>query len=443
MRGEPLMLSFLKSIYDKLPKKRLKLLKYIPDRILFGKSYLQWNCRVSFDKNIIDKNLCEILVYARENTKFGKEHIPNDVTIENAKQVLETIPLVSSYDISTNLDYYISKEYKNNNAYLTTTGGTGRNPTSILLSNESYGIEWAHIHHAWSLSNYVKARDLKLTLRGKSLKGDRLIEFNPIYNELVVDTFKVNNSNFKKFIDEIKKYNIKYIHGYPSLLKEYILYFDEYGYKPKIKGVLLASEGASVEEKKAISIFFNARVIHWYGQSEKVTLAVDIDADNLYKVYTSYGYPRIVGGELVATSFVNKALPLINYKMGDGAEIIESENSLYLKSIQSRRGKDFIYLNKDKRVSTTAINLHSEIQNEILYYQIHQFQYGVIEIYILPKVNSDMSHNEILTIFTFEIKEKLTGFDVKSKIVNEGEIVKSHRGKMVFLVQNIKYEGKK
>ena len=63
---------------------------------------------------------------------------------DEAKQVLAELPLISSSDLSNNLDYFISNEFKSNNSYLTTTGGTGRNPTSILLSNESFGTEWAH-----------------------------------------------------------------------------------------------------------------------------------------------------------------------------------------------------------------------------------------------------------------------------------------------------------
>lgn len=431
------MLSKLKKTYDKLPKKYIKFLKYIPDKILFGKSYLSWKNKVSFDKNILDENLCAILNYARGNTQFGKDNIPNNITKENAKKVLESLPLVSSYDLSTNLEYYTSKEFEGKNSYLTTTGGTGRNPTSILLSNESYGIEWAHMHNIWELVDYKKSRDLKLTLRGKSLRDGKLVEFNPVYNELVVDTFKVKDSNFEEFLKEIKKHNIKYIHGYPSLLKEFMVYFEKYNYKPNIKGVFLGSEGATIEDKKFISEFFTCKVVHWYGQSEKVALAVDVNADDMFRVYTSYGYVRVVDGELVATSFVNKALPLINYRMGDGAEIVEDDKYIYLKNIQSRRGKDFVYLDKNKKVSTTAINLHSQIQNEILYYQIHQNEYAKIKIKVLQKVTSQMDKAKLIENFSQEMRENLKDFDVVVRLVDEDEIVKSHRGKMILLVQSL------
>jgi len=437
------MLQNLKKIYDNIPKKYVSFLKYLPDKLLFGKSYLNWKEKVSFDKSIVDKNLLEILNYSRENTQFGKDNIPENITLDNVKNTLDSLPLVSSYDLSTNLDYYISDEFKDKNSYLTTTGGTGRNPTSILLSNQSFGIEWAHMYSIWAFADYEKSKDLKLTLRGKSLKGNKLIEFNPVYNELVVDTFKVKDSNFKEFIAELKKYNIKYIHGYPSLLKEFIVYFEKYNYIPKINGVFLGSEGATVEDKKLISDFFNCKVVHWYGQSEKVALGVDIEANGMFRVFTSYGYPRIVDGELVATSFVNRALPLINYKMGDGAEIVEDDNYIYLTNLRGRWGKDFVYLDETKKIPTASINLHSSIQNEIVFYQIHQKEFAKIEIKVLQKVTSKMKRDNLLNIFSKEMKSNLKDFEIIVKLVKEDEIQKSHRGKMILLVQELKIQKEK
>ena len=217
-----------------------------------------------------------------------------------------------------------------------------------------------------------------------------------------------------------------------------MVYFEKYGCNLKLDGVFLGSEGASVNDKKQISKFFNCKVLHWYGQSEKVALAVDVGANDMFRVYTSYGYPRIVDGELVATSFVNRALPLINYMTGDGADVFEDDRHIYLTNITSRWGKDFVYLNRNKRISTTAINLHSQIQSEILYYQIHQCEFGKVEIRVLQKETSKMKAEKLLKKFGGEMSANLKDFTVDVRLVDENAIVKSHRGKMILLVQNIK-----
>lgn len=432
------MLFYLKKFYDLLDKKHLTCLQYIPDCILFGKSYFVWKSKVSFDKHLIDQNLYDTLNYVREHTQYGKDHIPKTFELKDAKNVLATLPLVSSYDLATNLSYYTSDEYNSFNSYSTTTGGTGGNPTTIILSNALYGIEWAHVHHIWSSVGYDRKKDTKLTLRGKMLKGEKLVEYNPVYNELVVDVFKVNANNFPQLLEAIKSYNIKYIHGYPSLVKEYTTYFKLHNYIPKLKAILLTSEGVNIEDKKWIADFFGCKVLSFYGQSERALIAADFEANGTYKVYTSYGYPRIVDGELVITSFVNRALPLVNYKIGDGAEIFEDEHCLYLKNLSSRRGKDFIYLTKEKKIASTSLGLHTSIQNEILYYQFHQKEFGKVEIWIVPKITSPISAEEIATTFSHQMKERLKDFDINIRIVSETKIVKSHRGKLMILVQELK-----
>jgi phenylacetate-CoA ligase len=431
------MLFYLKKIYDLLPKKHLFFLRYIPNRLLFGKSYFAWKSKVSFDKNLIDKNLFETLNYVRDHTCFGKDYIPEKFELKDVKKVLESLPTVTSYDLAINLSYYISDEYNSFNSYTATTGGTGGSPTTLLFANELYGIEWAHVHHIWSFAGYDRKRDTKLTLRGKVLKSNKLVEYSPIYNELVVDVFKVNNNNFDEFLKAIEPYNIQYIHGYPSLVKEYMTYFESHNYIPQLKAILLTSEGTDINDKQYIADFFGCQVLSFYGQSERALIAVDIESNGIYKVYTSYGYPRIIEGELIITSFVNRALPLLNYKIGDGAELIEDEHCIYLKNLSSRRGKDFIYLTKEKKIPSTALGLHIPIQNEILYYQFHQKEFAKIEIRVLPKMTSPISPEEILAVFGAAMKERLQEFDVTLRLVKEDEIKRSHRAKMILLVQEL------
>jgi phenylacetate-CoA ligase len=431
------VLSVIKKTYDALPKEYLKFLRYIPDRLLFGKSYAEWGAKVSFDKNLIDKNLFDTLNYARIHTQYGRDHIPENFDISEVRNILESLPIVSSHDLATNFDYYTSDEFNRFNSYTTTTGGTGRNPTTVLLSNEAYGIEWAHGLHFWSLSDYNRKKDTRLTLRGKSLRNNKLIEYNSIYNEVVVDVYKVNNENFDQFIAEIKKFDIKYIFAYPSLIKEYMTYFEKYNYIPELKGILLSSEEISVEDKEKLAKFFNAKVLSMYGQTEKVTFAADIEANGMHRVYTSYGYPRVVDGEIVATSFVNRAMPLINYQTGDGAEIIEDERYLYLKNPSSRRGKDFIYLTKDKKTPLTLLAMHTNVEEEILYYQFHQTEFGKVEIRLLQKVNSTLSPDKLSKTFHNAIKTEIPDYEITVNVVNEHDITKSYRGKIILLVQNL------
>ena len=133
----------------------------------------------------------------------------------------------------------------------------------------------------------------------------------------------------------------------------------------------------------------------------------------------------------------HKALPLINYRTGDSAEIVEDDKYIYLKGLKGRWGKDFVYLDQNKKIPTASINLHSRIQNEILFYQIVQKEFGRLLIKVLPKSNSTFSASEIQKVLENEMKKNLQDFDVIVKIVRDSEIQRSVRGKMIMLVQEL------
>jgi phenylacetate-coenzyme A ligase PaaK-like adenylate-forming protein len=221
-------------------------------------------------------------------------------------------------------------------------------------------------------------------------------------------------------------------------------YCELYSWKPeKLKGIMLGSETVQSSDWNDFESFFNCRIISWYGQTEKVILAFSEKSPPEYTVFTSYGYPYICDpdnkgfGEIIGTTFVNKALPLINYRTGDFAVIEEKNNSLILKNLEGRWGKDFVFLSEKKRIPTSSINLHSSVQSEILFYQIHQKEYGKIEITILPKASAKLSSNEILEEFKKNMEMNLHEFQIDYKIVEDHQIVKSARGKRIMLVQDL------
>jgi phenylacetate-CoA ligase len=438
------MLDKVKNIYTLLPVNYLKFLKYIPDRFLFGRSFINYKSQIHYELKYFDQGLFETLKYSAIHTKYGKKYLPRAINKKDVKRIIQDLPIISSSDLSNNIDFYTSDEYNHRNSYSTTTGGTGRNPTTILLSNESFGIEWAHILNIWSSVGYNKKRDVKLTLRGNVIEGNKYYKFNPIYNEIVANTYLMNRNNFSVFIELIYKYKIKYIHGYPSLIREFYEYCKLHNVKIKLDGIFLGSEGIHTNEKQELGQHYNAKIISWYGQTEKVILADDINSNNYFKVFSSYGYPRILDadrngfGEIIGTSFVNKALPLINYRTGDYGKLLRKDNALYLFDIEGRWGKDFIYVNEHKKIPTASVNLHSLIQKEILFYQIHQSKYGKITIKILPKANTKLSHQDLIDIFINDMKIKLNDFIVDYRIVkSDREIVKSSRGKMIMLIQDL------
>ena len=146
----------------------------------------------------------------------------------------------------------------------------------------------------WKRGGYSRQKDVKLTFRGYHLKPGELVRRDPIYNELSVDPFQLNDGNFGKLLGRIEGAGVTCLHGYPSLIRMFMERLKARGRRFSVCEIMLGSEGASADLKEELAAFFGAKVISWYGLSEKVVLAFDEHASGRFVSYTSYGYPRIV-----------------------------------------------------------------------------------------------------------------------------------------------------
>lgn len=440
------VLQRMKDLYRALPPWVTAPVKYIPDGLLFGASFR--GCVPRTDVGCLGENLKAALDYVREHTAWGREHIPAAVSVMDAEKICADIPCVDTAELAAEPERFISDEATEFNSYETTTGGSGRNPTTIRLSNSSYGVEWKHMLDVWKRGGYSRRKDVKLTFRGYHLKPGELVRRDPIYNELSVDPFQLNDSNFEEFLAKIGGAGVTCLHGYPSLIKMFKERLDRFtSLVPhssafSIREIMLGSEGASLEDIRALSEFFGAKVISWYGLSEKVVLAFDENMSGRFVNYSSYGYPRIVNpdadgvGEIVGTTFVNPAMPLVNYRTGDYGRIIREDWKLIVEKLKGRTGKDFVYKSPDCKFTMTAVNLHGAVQSKIVFYQIVQNEYGKVLVKVLPKCGfeAEAIRREMLQ----ELAERLKGFEIDCQVViSDADFERSIRGKLIMLVQNL------
>ncbi len=440
------MLKQLKGVYRRMPSWLTAPVKYVPNGLLFGSSYRR--CCPTTDISLVPRNLKSILDYTREHTEWGKLHIPHNVVEDEAERILASIPIIDSEQLHTSPQQFVSSDVNARNAYWATTGETGRKPTSVCLSDQSYGYEWRHILAIWELGGYSRSKDLKLTLRGYHFRPGEILRRDPVYNEISVDSFQLaelSDVDFRVLIDKLIQLRVSYIHGYPTLVDVFMERLEKIGKSFPVRALFLGSEGTSAEKKKQFSRFFEGRVLSWYGLTEKVVLAYDEFADNRFKVFTSYGYPRILEpdsqgiGEIVGTTFVNWAMPLINYKTGDYGRIVKEGSSLIIEKLSGRSGKDFIYESAQKKYPITAINLPENIQGKIVFYQIIQNDFAKILVLVLPRICCDGDRKKVLDELYSEIKARLPSFDVNIRMVDDERMFeRSKRGKLRMVVQNIK-----
>lgn len=423
------MLEILKKTYEKIPvgisAKIINLFNlnpYYSKKIWKEIKYIEKNYR---DINILDKELKNLGIKNLEELK-NKKYIDSTTLRENFSSVL-------------------NKEIP---GYYTSTGGTSGAPTKLYLSDKSYFKDIAHVVWGWNKLGYKKG-DRKLTLRGVHL-GEKLFKYNPIYNELQINIFKMDINNINIIIDEIEKFNPNFGHGYPTAFDRMAQLLKNKKVGFKLKGISLTSENISRAQKENIAKVFNCNVRGFWGHSERGAIAIEkINEEGVYEVPFTYGLIEIIKengeeakeneeGEVVCTGFINKGMKLIRYRTGDYATVNKKKNGIVveIKNIIGRRGKDFVYLKNGEKISTTAINIHSNTQYEFKYIQFYQDCLEKVYVKVVPwELNSTVSLkiNELES----EFQNKLKGIKVIVKLVEEKDIYITHRGKIPYLISEL------
>ena len=278
-------------------------------------------------------------------------------------------------------------------AYRLNTGGSSGEPTAFWMDKNCWAREWAHMHTIWERLGY-KYTDLKLAIRGKNL-GKRPFAYNPVHNEYVINTYLNVKDYASKLARLFEKRNVKWFHGYPSSIYQFILECEVAFGKDEtqrlfrnVKGLLLSSEFPLPYMKKKFE-GYGLRWISWYGHTEMCVLAYDNDCSNRYRPFATYGLAEVVDGHLIGTSFQNFDMPLIRYDTGDLVEATKmSEGGLVEEfAIKEGRSGDFIEDKNGKKIPLTALifGRHHKAFDVADYVQIGQREPGKATLYVAVK----------------------------------------------------------
>ena len=452
------MLSLKKSIYEALPvaiqKKLTKTLCLNPYKKNIVSNAIQ-DIELNFSRlqkdsiffiETVNENINEIFNTAKKNSPFWKKRFKNIKQLNLSN--LDLLDPIDSSDLRLNFDDLIVDNFK---GYLTSTGGTGRNPTKLFLSDKSYYKDIAHFLWSFSKMGYTPD-EKKITLRGKNLSS-KLTKENPVFNELLVNIFAMNNTNADKLLKDIIKYKPSFGHGYPSAFVRMSKLFPNISEHISLKGIILASENVNLTQKEIIKNAFQCEVISFYGHSERAAFAAQLPGKGEdYFIQPTYGLIEVLDqnnqrvkegevGEIVCTGFLNKAMPLFRYKTGDFAEVKHTYQDIpiILNEIIGRWGKDFAINKMGEKISTTSINIHSKEQYNYKFIQLWQTQKGVVKIKIVPWKKEKII-NRRLNILKREFEKKLINMEIIIEITDEDSIFKTKSGKVPYFV-NCKESG--
>ncbi|MGH7499089.1 MAG: phenylacetate--CoA ligase family protein [Gemmatimonadales bacterium] len=176
------------------------------------------------------------------------------------------------------------------------------------------------------------------------------------------------------------------VYGLPSALLEAAAALRAQGRQLVIGRVFTSGELLRPAVREAIADAFQARVFDIYGSSETKEIAwecaeggMHVNADVIrLEVLDDEGRPLPDGveGNLVATSLVNHAMPLLRYRLGDRGSMRSHAcpcgRAFPLLGVVTGRAVDVLVLSDGRRVSPYALTCALEREESLLRYQVSQ-----------------------------------------------------------------------
>ena len=410
----------LKNIIEKIPYPFGSLLSKIPFSLRLGKDYNAFKTQINTfetlekkEQYVIEK-FNAIFQYAKVNFPFYQEFYEKEGVMNLEIKTLDDIkkvPILNKSDIR-----HHTHRFKG--ALKINTGGTTGEPFSFYVDKNAFAREWAHMHKIWRLKGY-SYKDIKVTLRGKDL-GKRNIIYNPVHNEFIINTYRSVEVFKNELVNLFSKREIKFIHGYPSAVYNFLKELEHCLSKEEkkiitknLKACLLGSEFPTPIIKKYIDSVWGLDYISWYGHSEMCILAYDA-GNNKYAPFYTYGFAEVDNNRLIGTSYFNKDMPLIRYNTGDLVSPNYSKNGL-LKNFSIKEGREgeFIVDKSGKKIPLTALifGRHHKAFDVVDFVQVKQNQTSLFVTFYLitknKKIETDglLNLDNILIDYTVEVIE--------------------------------------
>jgi phenylacetate-CoA ligase len=303
---------------------------------------------------------------------------------------LREFPIISREQLSAEPSRFESAANKDS-AYYATTGGTSGQPVRIRLTNRSWGAEWAFVFNYLARFG-VADTDRRLSLRGVRYENSlAAVEQNPTYRELRLSPFHMAPSHRDEFIRHIRRFQPTYIHGYPSAISSFLQVLGDavHDTLQRVRIILCVSENAPTALRNTLEKAAGVPVISFYGLTERVAF-IELDPfTGEWQSNSMYGCSEIIDGRLVATGYINQAMPLVRYDTGDHVTVGESG---HIQEIDGRWKHVHLIAKSGAAISMTALNIHSPEFAKLGEHQIVQRRPGEAELNYLETADSRVAH---------------------------------------------------
>lgn len=391
-----------------------KLLVHIPFNFRYGSVYSEFVRKVKESKNWSEEELESYIVtnfdrifqhskrFKLYKDKYEKSGVL-DLQVKSLNDI-KKIPILTRDEIREGVSDFKGFYYES-------TGGTTGNPLQLYLDKNAWAREWAHYHSIWGEVGY-KHTDAKFVLKRQNAK-DKFIRYNFAHNDYIVNPYKMTNNNIDEFFHILTTRNVKYFHGYPSAINDFLKDLER----------KISREQKEILQKQIVCCFYCSEYplphivdylknewgidfISYYGHTEVCVLAAAIKNELEYLPLHTYGYVEIEDTMLLGTSYHNFDMPLIRYNTDDLVCAKRYTNGI-VKSFKIEQGRiiDVIYDKNDLKITIHRLIMgaSNKIFNHVNYIQVFQEKKGFITFLISQDKVDNLDAPRLMNLEVFNI----------------------------------------
>lgn len=363
---------------------------------------------------------------------------------------LRVLPLLDKDTIRSRPQDFLADNISRSRMIYFTTGGTMGQPLGLYNLRNSGGRERAFIYSQWSRVGF-RYDDRRAMLRGWSVKNSRHWKYEASERAFVFSNFHMTPKTVEDYARVMRDNDLPFLHSYPSAVIDFARQLKELELEPpRFRAILAASENLYPGQRELIESFFGARLFSWYGHTENTILAGECELSNHYHISPEYGATEVIKqdgsvaelegemGELIGTSLDNLAMPLIRYRTDDwamiGPERCECGRPYkLLKETYGRWHQEMLVGKLDNLISVTALNVHTDVFDNVQQLQFYQREKGKVELRLKRKPGySERDSRRIIAA----LDEKM-GDTMEISLNLADEIPLMPRGKFRFVIREL------
>lgn len=241
------------------------------------------------------------------------------------------LPLLDKRRVRGNEQDFYSTDFSERTTSTGFTSGTTGSPMKTRETRESASQRFAFVARlrTWAgLAEPLHPRRAQFTGRAICQEDSPFWRRNLADNAMLFSTVHISERSAAGYVAALERFRPDLVDGYPSAILAVARLASLQGLEvPPVKAVIVTAETLTPAMRDEISTSFGSPVFNQYAASEPSCFWSDCEQGSLH-IHEEYGISEILDpegrpvapgelGEVVVTSLLNPAMPLIRYRTGD------------------------------------------------------------------------------------------------------------------------------